>query len=189
MGRKPQRVWMTRRRMVAGASAFAAWLAAPSTRAQNASLLDSPPRQFPVDLVVVDKRHRRLHLYYRDRIVRSYRVALGQNPVGHKRDRGDGRTPEGLYRIDLKKPDSRFGLALHLDYPNGRDRAQAAARGADPGGQIYIHGQPKDAIELAYFRLKFAREDWTDGCIAVTNGEIAEIFRSVREGTPVLVRP
>jgi murein L,D-transpeptidase YafK len=121
--------------------------------------------------------------------MRTYRVALGQNPVGHKRERGDGRTPEGLYRIDYKKPESKFNLALHVDYPNERDRAQAAARGVDPGGSIYIHGQPTAAAELSFFRVKFAREDWTDGCIAVTNVEMDEIYRSVREGTPILIRP
>lgn len=188
MGRKPDVSRLTRRGALVGASALAGLAALPA-RAQDESVPGGHGGKYPVDLVVIEKRRRLMHLYYRDRILRTYRVALGQNPVGHKRDRGDGRTPEGLYRIDLKKPDSRFGLALRLDYPKERDRAQAAARGADPGGEIYVHGQPKEATELAYFRLKFAREDWTDGCIAVTNGEMAEIFRSVREGTPVLVRP
>ena len=188
MARKRDISRMTRRGVLAGAAALAA-LAAPPARAKSESVPGGRGVKVPVDVVVIEKRRRRMHLYYRDRILRSYRVALGQNPTGHKRDRGDGRTPEGLYRIDLKKPDSRFGLALRIDYPNGRDRAQAAARGGDPGGQIYIHGQPMEATQLAYFRVKFAREDWTDGCIAVTNSEMAEIFRSVREGTPVLVRP
>jgi murein L,D-transpeptidase YafK len=143
----------------------------------------------PVDLVVVDKRRRRMHLYFRDRALRTYRVALGQNPVGHKQTQGDGKTPEGLYRIDLKKSESRFGLALRVSYPNERDRGHAARAGRSPGGEIYIHGQPIEALAIPFFRFKFAREDWTDGCIAVTNGEMAEIFRSVREGTPILIRP
>jgi murein L,D-transpeptidase YafK len=143
----------------------------------------------PVDLIVIVKKRRLLQLVYRDKVMRTYRVALGQNPVGHKRERGDGKTPEGLYRIDYKKPESKFNLALHIDYPNERDRADALRRGADPGGAIYIHGQPNVAAELTYFRLKFAREDWTDGCIAVTNIEMDEIYRSVREGTGVLIRP
>ena len=148
-----------------------------------------PRPAVPVALVVVVNRRRLLQLLYRDRVMRTYRVALGSNPVGHKRDRGDGRTPEGLYRIDYKKPESKFSLALHIDYPNERDRAQAAARGGDPGGEIYIHGHPKAASELAYFRLKFSREDWTDGCIALPDTQMAEIYRSVLEGTPILIRP
>jgi murein L,D-transpeptidase YafK len=148
-----------------------------------------PRAAVPVDLVVVVKRRRLLQLLYRDRVMRTYRVALGSNPVGHKRERGDGRTPEGLYRIDYKKPESKFNLALHVDYPNARDRALAAARGVDPGGAIYIHGHPKEASELAYFRMKFSREDWTDGCIALPDPQMSEIYRSVLEGTPILIRP
>jgi murein L,D-transpeptidase YafK len=174
--------------MVAGAAAAAAVAALPA-RAQDESIPGAARPSVPVDLVVIVKSRRLLQLVYRDRVMRTYRVALGSAPVGHKRERGDGRTPEGLYRIDYKKPESRFSLALHIDYPNERDRAQAAARGIDPGGAIYIHGQPIEATEHAFFRLKFAREDWTDGCIGVTNAAMDEIYRSVREGTPVLIRP
>jgi murein L,D-transpeptidase YafK len=191
MGSKPDTSRPTRRRLIAVGAACAALsaLAAATGRAQTVSSADRGASRLPVDLVVIDKRRRRLHLYFRDRIVKTYRVALGSNPVGHKRERGDGRTPEGLYRIDYKKPESRFGLALHIDYPNERDRARAARHGADAGGSIYIHGQPREATELSFFRIKFARQDWTDGCIALANAEMAEVYRSVREGTPVLVRP
>jgi len=182
MGRHSKTARVTRRTMLAGAAAAAAGAAMPAAAT-------TPRAAVPVDLVVIVKRRRLLQLLYRDRLMRTYRVALGTNPVGHKRERGDGRTPEGLYRIDYKKPESKFNLALHVDYPNERDRAQAAARGADPGGAIYIHGQPTEAGALSFFRVKFAREDWTDGCIAVTNVEMDEIYRSVREGTPVLIRP
>jgi murein L,D-transpeptidase YafK len=172
---------VTRRSALAGAAAALAF----SAEAQDVA----PRPAVPVDLVVVVKSRRLLQLVYRDRVLRTYRIALGTNPHGHKRERGDGRTPEGLYAIGAKKAESRFGLALHVDYPNPRDRADAAVRGADPGGQIYIHGQPREASELAFFRLKFASVDWTDGCIAVPNREMDEIYRSVREGTPVLIRP
>jgi murein L,D-transpeptidase YafK len=182
MGTKAKSARVTRRAVLAGAAASAAAAAMPA-------LATAPRAAVPVDLVVIVKRRRLLQLLYRDRVMRTYRVALGKNPVGHKRERGDGRTPEGLYTIDYKKPESQFNLALHIDYPNARDRADAAARGADPGGAIYIHGQPTQAAELAFFRLKFAREDWTDGCIALTNVAMDEIYRSVREGTPVLIRP
>jgi murein L,D-transpeptidase YafK len=180
MGTKTNVKRVSRRAMMAGAAAAVTAAALPAHAARPA---------VPVDLVVIVKKRRLLQLVYRDKVMRTYRVALGQNPVGHKRERGDGRTPEGLYRIDYKKPESKFNLALHIDYPNERDRAHAAVRGADPGGAIYIHGQPTVAAELAYFRLKFAREDWTDGCVALTNVEMDEIYRSVREGTTVLIRP
>lgn len=181
MGPREKSALVTRRAVVAGGAA--------SVFAGVPALGATPRPAVPVDLVVVVKRRRLLQLLYRDRIMRTYRVALGSNPVGHKRDRGDGRTPEGLYRIDFKKPESKFSLALHIDYPNERDRAQAARRGADPGGEIYIHGHPKAATELAYFRLKFSREDWTDGCIALPDAQMTEIYRSVLAGTPILIRP
>jgi murein L,D-transpeptidase YafK len=177
---------VTRRGLIAGAAA--AGVALPAA-AQVESIATDLRAAIPVDLIVVEKRRRRMHLYFRDRVLRSYRIALGKNPTGHKRTQGDGRTPEGLYYVDLKKPESRFGLALRVSYPNPRDRADAAGRATPPGGDIYVHGQPAEATALAFFRLKFARDDWTDGCIAVTNAEMAEIFRSVREGTPILIRP
>lgn len=180
---------LTRRGAMAGATSAAIAAAAVPACAQIEAASTASRTAIPVDLVVVDKRRRRLHLYLRDRVLRSYRIALGQNPVGHKRAQGDGKTPEGLYRIDLKKPESRFGHALRVSYPNDRDRSSAARAGHAPGGEIYIHGQPIEATQFAFFRLKFAREDWTDGCIAVTNAEMAEIYRSVREGTPILIRP
>lgn len=174
---------LSRRAAIAGGALALGAMPAAAARAAV------PRAPVPVDLVVVVKQRRLLQLIYRDRVMRTYRVALGSNPVGHKRDRGDGRTPEGLYRIDYKKPESKFNLALHIDYPNERDRVHAMRRGADPGGEIYIHGHPRAASELAYFRLKFAREDWTDGCIALPDLQMAEIYRSVLEGTPILIRP
>lgn len=181
---------VTRRGVLAGAAAAGAMTSvAFSALAQVESVSSPSSAAVPVDLILVEKRRRRMHLYFRDRVLRSYRVALGQRPIGHKRAQGDGRTPEGLYAIDLKKTESRFGLGLRVSYPNARDRAAAATRREPPGGDIYIHGQPSEATALAFFRLKFAREDWTDGCIAVTNAEMAEIFRSVREGTSILIRP
>ncbi len=178
--RQTPRLLTSRRALIAGA-------AGALTAAPAAAFV--PRAAVPVDLVVVVKRSRLLQLLYRDRVLRTYRVALGSNPVGPKRARGDGRTPEGLYSIDYKRPESKFNLALHIDYPNVRDRAEAAARGVDPGGAIYIHGHPRAASELSYFRLKFAREDWTDGCIAVPDAAMDEIYRSVQTGTPILIRP
>jgi murein L,D-transpeptidase YafK len=188
MGDEETSANVTRRVLLAGGSVAAGtWLAAPAL-AETAAAPRLQGTRFPVDLVLVEKGRRRLRLYYRDRVLKTYRVALGRTPVGHKVRRGDGRTPEGLYRIDLKKSDSRFGLALRVDYPNARDRTRAAALGVDPGGDIYVHGQPLEATQFAYFRLKFANTDWTDGCVALTNAEMAEVYAAVREGTPILIR-
>lgn len=177
------------RRLVLAALVAGLATAAVPALAQEESVPRRSGATVPVDLVLVEKGLRRLSLYYRDRVVRRYRIALGSAPVGHKRALGDGRTPEGLYRIDIKRADSRFGEALRIDYPRGRDKEAASTRGLDPGGEIYIHGPPKEASQYAYFRLKFARTDWTDGCIALDSAAMGEVFRSVRAGTPVLIRP
>lgn len=140
----------------------------------------------PVDRVLVLKSERRMHLLSRGAIVRSYRVALGVNPVGHKRQRGDGRTPEGAYTLDWRNPQSRFGLSIHISYPNARDRADAARRGVDPGGDIMIHGVPPRAVWLGRLHSLF---DWTEGCIAVSDAEIREIWSLVPNGTPIEIRP
>lgn len=138
------------------------------------------------DRVVVEKGKRQMHLMQNGKVLRTYSVALGQNPVGHKLQQGDQRTPEGVYAVDLRRPESRFNLALRISYPNPTDRQLAAARGVDPGGEIYIHGQPDGGVNPA--RLADG-PDWTDGCIAVTNAEMREIWAMVRLGTPVEIRP
>jgi len=113
-------------------------------------------------------------------VLRSYRVALGREPVGHKEREGDGRTPEGRYTIDLRNPKSRYHLALRISYPNEADRARAREMGVDPGGDIMIHGL-KDGLPREH--------DWTQGCIAVTDGEMDEIWSLVPEGTPIVINP
>jgi murein L,D-transpeptidase YafK len=138
------------------------------------------------DRVVVEKGKRQMHLMQNGKVLRTYNVALGQNPVGHKRHQGDQRTPEGVYTVDLRRPESRFNLALRISYPSSTDRQFAAARGVDPGGEIYIHGQPNGGVNPA--RLADG-PDWTDGCVAVTNTEMQEIWARVRLGTPVEIRP
>lgn len=140
------------------------------------------------DRIVVLKGERQLVLMRGDRVLRVYRVALGRYPKGHKVKQGDARTPEGAYTIDyrLDQGESRFYRALHISYPNGRDRNRAARMGVDPGGQIMIHGLPKDwtARDLGHPRL-----DWTQGCIAVTNREIDEIWAMVSDGTRIEIHP
>ena len=136
------------------------------------------------DLVVVDKSERTLALYATGRPVRTYRgLQLGDAPEGHKRFEGDERTPEGRYTIDARNPASAYHLSLHISYPNTADRAFAQARGRSPGGEIFIHGQPN---WLPAGRLP---GDWTDGCIAVSNDEMDEIFRRVRIGTAIVIKP
>jgi murein L,D-transpeptidase YafK len=146
----------------------------------------APPTQF-ADRVVVEKGKRSMHLMQNGRVLKSYKVALGQDPVGHKQQQGDSKTPEGVYTVDFRRTVSRFNLALRVSYPNSRDRQYAASRGVDPGGEIYIHGQPTGGVSPA--RLSQTGPDWTDGCIAVTNPEMQEIFALVKDGTTVEIRP
>jgi murein L,D-transpeptidase YafK len=144
------------------------------------------PQQF-ADRVVVEKSKRSMHLMQNGRVLKSYKVALGQDPVGHKLQQGDSRTPEGVYTVDFRRTQSRFNLALRVSYPSPQDRQYAASRGVDPGGEIYIHGQPTGGVSPA--RLAETGPDWTDGCIAVTNPEMQEVFALVRDGTTVEIRP
>lgn len=136
--------------------------------------------------VVIDKSSRTLTLHQGDRPFRAYRIALGGEPTGHKLQEGDGRTPEGRYRIDAANPGSAFHLALRISYPNAADRSAAAARGVSPGGDIMIHGLPNGygAIGIAHRLI-----DWTNGCIALTNEEMEEVWRLVPVGTPVEIHP
>jgi murein L,D-transpeptidase YafK len=144
------------------------------------------PLAGPADRIVVEKAQRRLTLFRGAMPLRSYRVALGSQPVGAKVHEGDGRTPEGLYTIDRRNPVSRYHLALHLSYPDARDRARAAALGVSPGGDVMIHGMRRGLGWLGpLHRLK----DWTRGCIAVTDAEVDEIAQAVPDGTVVEIRP
>ncbi len=145
-----------------------------------------PNSEPQVDRVLVLKSERRLILLSEGRPVYEYAVALGGAPIGPKRQQGDQRTPEGEYRIDGRKTDSAYHLALHISYPNEMDRRLARERGVDPGGAIMIHGLPNGLGRIgAAHRLV----DWTDGCIAVTNEEMDEIWRRVRDGVAIEIRP
>lgn len=167
----------------AGLGGYAGWwLWALLVLADGAWAVE-PPDLLPVaqraDAIQVYKAQRRMELLRAGRIIATYRIALGDAPVGHKRQRGDEKTPEGDYRITYRNPRSRFHLSLRVSYPNEADRRQARARGVDPGGDIMIHG----ATPPGY------RGDWTDGCIAVTNAEMDEIWRRVPVGTPIRIIP
>lgn len=138
------------------------------------------------DLVIVEKAARRLSLVRRGFVFRTYRIALGKRPTEAKTREGDARTPEGVYLIDGRNPNSNFHLSLHISYPNSQDIARAAALGAAPGGMIMIHGLP-NGVSAA--RIDHPNWDWTNGCIAVTDAEIEEIWRFVDDGTPIIIRP
>lgn len=136
--------------------------------------------------VVVRKEQRRLDLMEGDTVFRSYRVSLGDNPTGHKLFEGDERTPEGRYTLDWRNPESDFYKSIHISYPNEQDLEEAGAWGLNPGGSIMIHGLPNNAGDLAF---AFAGLDWTDGCIAVSNEEMDEIWSFVENGTPIHILP
>lgn len=144
----------------------------------------------PADLVVIHKADRRLELIAQGRVLATFRIALGSNPSGPKTCQGDGRTPEGRYRIDewLDKGVSRFYRAVHISYPNRADRGRAAKRKCSPGGRIMIHGLPPDWAWLGRLHRLY---DWTQGCIAVTNQEMDYIWRVIPpgRGVPVEIKP
>jgi len=138
------------------------------------------------DLVVVDKSKTRLYLMKDNKILKSFRVALGARPKGHKVKEGDERTPEGRYILDYKKADSGFYKAIHISYPNEDDIKRAEELGVDPGGQIMIHGQKNSMSKVAFTRQS---RNWTDGCVAVTNSAMDIIWEAVDAGTPIVIKP
>ncbi len=132
-----------------------------------------------VTKIIVFKSARYMHLMHGTTVLRSYRIDLGFAPQGHKQIEGDGRTPEGLYYIDRRNPDSEFHLSLGISYPNTSDKERAQKLGKSPGGDIFIHGRGNPVQQLM--------RDWTWGCIAVTNTEMEEIYSMVRTGTPIAI--
>lgn len=135
----------------------------------------------PITSVVVRKSDRKLYLMNGQNVVRSYRIGLGFSPNGHKTAKGDGKTPEGTYRIDRKNPQSKFHLSLGISYPNAADRAHSKSLGVDPGGDIFIHGEDT--------KPHFWKRNWTQGCISLKNEQIEEVYALVRIGTLVLIQP
>lgn len=155
-----------------------------------ASLAQASAGEFPqsprIDKVLVLKSERRLHLISHGEPLRSYRVSLGKQPVGHKLREGDKRTPEGLYWIDWRKTSEKFNLAMHISHPNIRDAARARREGVSPGGMIMLHGTPLDEHVPEWY---FHGLDWTDGCIALSNADMQEIWNLVPDGTLIEIRP
>jgi murein L,D-transpeptidase YafK len=138
------------------------------------------------DEILIMKSEHKMTLLNQGKVLHVYQVALSTVPVGAKERNGDHKVPEGSYRIDYKNPASQFHLALHVSYPNEADRAHAKKLGVDPGGEIEIHGLGKQYAWLGSFHRKY---DWTNGCIAVTNAEIEEIYPIVPVGTKVEIKP
>lgn len=140
----------------------------------------------PIDKVLVVKSERKLHLIGRGEVLKSYRVSLGKQPAGAKVREGDSRTPEGFYWIDWRKPSDKYNLSMHISYPNAKDSANARKKGVRAGGMIMIHGTPLDA---EYPEWYFHTLDWTEGCIAMKNADMREVWSLVRDGTLIEIRP
>lgn len=162
---------------VLGLAGLAAWAGWPRTPLPDGTRTDR---------LVVKKSARLLELYRGTELLKVYRVSLGRAPEGPKREAGDGRTPEGTYRLDYRKADSSFHRALHISYPEARDVALARARGVAPGGLVMLHGMKN---HLGWIGRAHRAIDWTDGCVAVTDDEIEEIWRVVPDGTSITIEP
>ena len=147
-------------------------------------VLPKPSNQ--IDLVRVIKSQRKLQLISNDQVVHSYRVSLGKKPLGHKEYEGDQRTPEGTYTLDWRKPSDNYQLSMHIDYPNSKDRSNAEKIGRSPGGMIMLHGTPIDDEFPEWF---FNTLDWTNGCIALTNTDMRDIWERVEDGTTIEILP
>ena len=145
------------------------------------------PTDFPqADLVIIEKGKRELHLLADGEILKTFRIALGIQPEGDKQQEGDFRTPEGRYTLDSRNPNSEYFLSIHVSYPDANDRREAARLGVAPGGAIMIHGQPNvPSRSETYYRT----QDWTNGCIAVSNSDMIDIWLMTGDDTPIEIRP
>jgi len=158
--------------------------AVPATMAISPKAAAAAPER--ADYVLVDKSDRKLYLYKAGRVLREFDVSLGLVPTGPKQREGDFRTPEGKYVLDARNVNSDYFLSIHVSYPNEADRARARALGVDPGGQIMIHGWPNEPKQDL---RRYQGIDWTDGCIAVSNSDMIDIWLMTRESTPIEIRP
>ena len=143
-------------------------------------------RKEPADKILIEKKERRLALLSRGEVLKTYKIALGGNPIGPKERQGDNKTPEGTYVIDSRNKDSGYHLSLHISYPNEKDKKRARELGVSPGGDIMIHGIKNG---FSWVGDSHTEVDWTKGCIAVTDEEIEEIDKLAPNGTIVEIRP
>lgn len=140
----------------------------------------------PVDRVIVHKATRKMELYRSGAVVASYKVSLGLVPSGQKQREGDYRTPEGFYRLTRRNAHSDFFLAVQVSYPEATDIVLARRQGWAPGGSIMVHGLPNT---LKYPRDRYLNNDWTDGCIALSNEDMLDFWLLTGLGTPIEIRP
>ena len=144
------------------------------------------PHYEKADSLLIVKSERKLYLLKRGEVLRDFDIALGLMPEGHKQREGDFRTPEGVYYLAGRNPNSDYFLSVQISYPNSQDIERARADEVDPGGEIMIHGQPN---EPKYSESRYEEWDWTDGCIAVSNSDMVDIWLMTEEGTPIEIRP
>lgn len=159
------------------------WLVFLSLRQPELTSASNLP---PIDKIIVRKSERTLQLLSAGQVIKTYKIALGRNPLGHKQREGDSKTPEGCYHITHHNPNSAYHLSLGISYPNLQDRENAKKLGVFAGGNIMIHGQPNF---MPFFGRMHSLIDWTQGCIAVTNAEIEEIYTAVPDQTPIEIMP
>ena len=154
----------------------------------NSQVLNTQPlpENTPITRLVVMKSKRQMWAYNQDTLVKIYPISLGKSPIGHKQFEGDKKTPEGIYRINERNPNSAYHKNLGISYPNAEVKAYALSQGKSPGGLIKIHGLPNKFPDIGRQHL---RKDWTDGCIAVTNEEIDELFNAVVHNAEIDIRP
>lgn len=166
---------------------FCLTVASVSQAAFTETIVTKPvSQQRTVEKVLVIKSARQLQLISAGEPFKSYRISLGKQPNGPKQREGDKRTPEGLYWLDWRKVSDRYNLAMHVSYPNVSDAARARREGVEPGGMIMIHGTP---LNDEYPEWYFHTLDWTEGCIAMKNADMREIWSLVKDGTLIEIRP
>lgn len=139
-----------------------------------------------IDKVVVLKAERKMQLIKNGEVVRTYPIALGDNPIGHKVKEGDERTPEGTYVLDWRNEQSHYYKSYHISYPNAEDKKRAKALNVSPGGSIMVHALPNGMGSIGQAHTQ---QDWTDGCIAITNEQMDELWESAKIGTPIEIKP
>lgn len=149
-------------------------------------LAHAADKSLHADRVVVLKKERTLQLLSQGNVIKTYKVALGGDPIGAKTRQGDHKTPEGLYVLDSRNVHSQFYKSIHISYPSAHDRVAARQKRVSPGGDVFVHGLPKG---YGWVGASHRAKDWTDGCIAVTDQEIDEIWLAVPDGTPIEIRP
>ena len=142
--------------------------------------------QNSIDMIIIKKSQRVLYAVKDDKVIKKYDIAIGKNPIGHKLKEGDKKTPEGYYFIDGKNAKSKFFLSLHTSYPNFHDKRVAEKNNLNPGSHIAIHGLPSISVLSQYL---YNSSDWTDGCIALNNKDMKELWNMSEEGTQILIKP